>query len=233
MVTGHKGAGKDTFADYAVKYCEHLGIKVHRAALADHIKTMVRNVLGYTEIELETLKRQENYEIPVPTGIFDSGVSQAFLHLLFPRKQPSSMRRMLQRVGQGMKAITKNDDYWCEVFNKQVPKNTDVCIVTDMRLKCEHQWFEKMIKGDPTKYGIVIKIQDPMYVNSDPHITEQEWVSIPANIIYMNSKKDDDVTSGKAYLEKYAKTVINTYYLNKSVNDDEMEEIVIENIFED
>nr|QBK85286.1 MAG: deoxynucleotide monophosphate kinase [Iridovirus LCIVAC01] len=152
LIIGGKRSGKDTVANYLAK-----SLSGTRLSIAYPLKKLVCDQFKIDMLKLEALKENESKIVA----------------------EGRSMRQILQNTGQSLKKVFGDEDIHCKCIEKQF-SDSKVVIITDVRLKHEHDYFV-------SRYCDVTRIKIGTNKNQkDSHRTEQEWNEIEHDVFIYN-----------------------------------------------
>lgn len=121
-LTGCKGVGKDTAAQFLV---EERGY--HRAAFADKLKEAVANLFGIDRVDVDRLKEEENWNWLVEIVSIRQAASYRQL----------TWRELLQRFGTEMGRETFGTNFWVDLALPKDDKPLRNTVFTDCRFNNE------------------------------------------------------------------------------------------------
>lgn len=164
-VCGKGGSGKDTIADYLVKYYGY-----HRVAAADAMK---EDLCRYLNMDLETLESIKNKEL----SLVDEGEYNVIDYGSF------SVRRFLQLYGMDMRYRIA-DTYWLERSIQDKVKELGTngqtkIVVSDVRFQIEYDWIKN-------NGGNVV------YVGGRTGLTEDQSKHVSENFVNTTAKEKCD-----------------------------------------
>jgi AAA+ ATPase superfamily predicted ATPase len=152
LIIGQKRSGKDTVGNYLAKSLNGI-----RLSIASSLKKLVCEQFKIDMLRLEALKENESKIVA----------------------EGRNMRQILQNTGQFVKTIFQDENVWCKCIEKQF-SDSKVVIITDVRLKHEHNYFV-------SRYSDVTRIKiGTTKKSTDSHRTEQEWNEIEHDIFIYN-----------------------------------------------
>jgi len=142
--------------------------------VADDLKSLVKLLFGFSEGQVES---DEKDMIDERWGLTPRRTLQFFGTEVMQYK----IQELLPDVGR---------KFWIQSFiNKYIMQQNDMVVVSDLRLLHE---FEEL-----SKHGLfVIRVDRTDYCSSreqDEHISEKEYLQIPANVVFDNNGSIEDL----------------------------------------
>ncbi len=164
-ICGHKRSGKDTIANYLVKY-GYKNIKI-----ADQLKTITKQLFNFTNDQVE-LDIKEH--IDERWGISPRQAMQ----FIGTEIMQYEIQKLLPNIGRR---------FWIKSFiEKDIENNNDRIVISDMRFLHEYEELKK--------YNIfVIMVTRPDYCNKSNHISETDYLNIPADLVITNDGTVEDL----------------------------------------
>ncbi len=178
-ITGNKGHGKDTVAEFIREILESdLEVKAKRFAFADTMKEIITKTLKLPLDSVESLKRAEQHG-----RVISCNVERPMQPLIF---SDITMREVLQNFGQGMKDVF-GEQVWVKHTVHEIQKDWDkinCAIISDVRFPFEVEFLkEQKIVFCPVR---VIKVVRPDEIVEDTHESETEIEKIKEDYLIVN-----------------------------------------------
>jgi hypothetical protein len=152
LIIGGKRAGKDTVGNYLAKSLSGTCLSI-----ASSLKKLVCDQFKIDMLRLEALKENESKIVA----------------------EGRNMRQILQNTGQSLKKVFGDENIYCKCIEKQF-SDSEVVIITDVRLKHEHDYFV-------SRYSNITRIKiGTNKKGTDSHKTEQEWDEIEHDVFIYN-----------------------------------------------
>lgn len=175
-ICGHKMSGKDTLAKYIIEKYNYKHIKI-----ASKLKDTMKLLFGFTDEQLEVNKEtiDPRWQITPRQAMqyFGTDIMQFHIKHLLP-----NMERK----------------FWIKSIVTEIDSCPDpeLCfVISDLRFLHEY--------NELTKYDLKV-IQVDRFHKHDPHLSENEYKSIPYNVLLKNTGTESDLrTAFDAELNKW------------------------------
>jgi hypothetical protein len=157
-LTGLKGSGKDTAAQFLIQECGYTHLK-----MADGLKAMLRTLLvwrGMPEDQVERWIDGDAKEDPCPCLDF------------------RTPRHAMQSLGTAWGRELMAPEFWVSAIRDRC-KTLDRVVISDVRFPNEAKMVREM-------GGQVFRVDRPSVTPSDPHPSETEVLTLPVDGVLLN-----------------------------------------------
>ena len=138
-LSGVAHSGKDTSADYFVKYYQNAGFRTIKIGLADRLKVICQRLIKLF------------YNIDIPIEDFSDFDKKEMIREDYPQfdGKPFKIRTILQQVGSECFRDCLWSSIWCDYVKRTFFESNqyDVIIISDCRFPNEIEYFEKMAES--------------------------------------------------------------------------------------
>ena len=162
-ICGKRRSGKDTIANYICsKYPEFVNVKI-----AGQLKTVVRNLFGFSEEQLENDTKDM---VDCRWGI----TTRAAMQYVVTEMMQFGIQGLLPDIGR---------KFWIKSFIETFVADTKCngIVVSDLRFLHEYEELAKY-----NVYVIRVEKNDQHCGKADEHISETECTNIPADVVIHN-----------------------------------------------
>ena len=112
------------------------------------------------------------------------------------------MRKFLQRLGQSMKDITGNKEFWCGLLGISMKDPLANYIVTDCRFPFEAAYMERLANMYNHKF-VTVKVFNPRVESGkDTHVSENAMHDYKVDVTIINDGTIEDLKSHAVTLIK-------------------------------
>lgn len=169
-LVGPKRCGKDTVASFMA------GFGYANMKLSHRLKKICIEMFGFTDEEIESSKKDD---VHPRWGVTPRRIMQVF----------GTEIAQFQFQANGIPSIGRT--IWVERLAEDLAAMAphEKAVITDMRFMHEYQYLYERFHQDM----VVVKLirtyensQAPQPTDADSHVSEQEWMTIPADIIVLN-----------------------------------------------
>ena len=165
-LVGPKRCGKDTVAAFLANY-GYANMK-----LSHRLKKICIEMFGFTDEEIESQKKDEMHP---RWGVTPRKIMQVF----------GTEIAQFQFQQHGIPSIGRT--IWVERLAEDLAQMAphDKAVITDMRFMHEYQYLYERFHQDMVVVKL-IRTSSTSDTTTDMHVSEQEWMAIPADIIVLN-----------------------------------------------